>query len=223
MNMYIVKIPNQLTHLEFYHYINKISKEKQVKVMNYVRKEDTIGTIFGELLIRAVIQKEYGIKSNLLSFSYNQYGKPYIRELPGFHYNISHSGNRVVCVTDSKPIGIDIELIKPINLQIAQRFFTKEEYEFLTNQSHNDQLSCFYDFWTLKESFIKAIGRGLTVPLNSFNINMKNNNEISLDCNFISESFWFNQYEIHPKYKIAVCSMKEIVSTQITHISYSSL
>ncbi|MED1478162.1 4'-phosphopantetheinyl transferase family protein [Bacillus pseudomycoides] len=218
-----MKVPKELSKYEFQCYLNEISNGKKEKVMRYVRQEDAIRSLFGELLIRAVIKRERGIASNLLHFSYNEYGKPYLNGELDFHFNISHSGSWVVCVTDNKPIGIDIELIKPIDLEIAQRFFTTEEYRYITSQRDYNRLTCFYDFWTLKESFVKAIGKGLIVPLNSFSINITTNRKFILECNTTVGSFWLNQYEIDPEYKLSVCSMHENFPSEVIQILYSDL
>ncbi|UOK49130.1 4'-phosphopantetheinyl transferase superfamily protein (plasmid) [Bacillus tropicus] len=223
MNLYIVEVPKKLSNEEFQYYLKKASTERQAKIKHYVRQEDSIRTLFGELLIRAIIKRERGITSKGLFLSYNKYGKPYFRDVPNFHFNISHSGKWLVCATDNNPIGIDIELIKPIDLRIAERFFTTEEYQHLKKQHEYNQLSCFYDFWTLKEAFVKAIGKGLIVPLNSFSFSIKKTKEFVLNCNFMSHSFWFKQYEIDPQYRLSVCSMGGNAESGIIQIPYNDL
>ena len=61
------------------------------------------------MLIRTAAAKAYGLDPVGISFSVQEYGKPYIPALPDMHFNISHSGRWIVCAVDSKPIGIDIE------------------------------------------------------------------------------------------------------------------
>ncbi|MED0939949.1 4'-phosphopantetheinyl transferase superfamily protein [Bacillus mobilis] len=223
MNVYAVEVPNKLSNEEFQYYLKETPIEKQIKIKRYVRQEDSIRTLFGELLIRAVIRRERSVTSKELFISYNKCGKPYFKDVPNFHFNISHSGKWVVCATDEKPVGIDIELIKPIDLGIAERFFSIEEYQYLKKQPEYDQLSCFYDFWTLKESFVKAIGKGLTVQLDSFSFSKKTANEFVLHCSFLSDSFWFKQYEIDPQYRLAVCSMRKNDESKIIQIPYNDL
>lgn len=223
MNIYSVKLPNTLSNDEFHHYLNEISIKKQKKIRRYIRRENAIRTLFGELLIRTIIDREKVTTNNLFSFSYNEYGKPYIQDVSNFHFNISHSGNWVVCATDNKPIGLDIELIKPINLEVAKRFFTAEEYEYIINQPPDNQLSCFYDFWTLKEAYIKAIGKGLLVPLNSFSIKIKASKEFILSSDFLTNSFWLTQHEIDSDYKLSVCSAAPNTVSRIVQIPYTNL
>ncbi|KAA0800298.1 hypothetical protein DN406_04030 [Bacillus sp. BB56-3] len=64
--------------------------------------------------------------------------------------------------------GGDIERIRGINLKIAERFFSNEEYMLINSKTGYNQFLCFYEYWTLKEAFVKAIGKGLVVSLDSF-------------------------------------------------------
>lgn len=66
----------------------------------------------------------------------------------------------MVCVVHDDTVGVDIESIGPFDLRLAKELFTEEEYqEVLVNE---DSLAAFYDIWTLKESYIKAVGQGLS-------------------------------------------------------------
>lgn len=107
-------------------------------------------------------------------------GKPYFREYPDFHYNISHSGKYVVCGTicggkDPQPIGVDIQEI-PADpkraLMIADHFFSDEEKESLHALVREGDipsaLLLFCRYWSARESYIKLTGRGLAEPFSNF-------------------------------------------------------
>lgn len=96
---------------------------------------------------------------------YNRYGKPLIN---GIDFNISHSGNYVVLVIGNSEIGIDIEYKKERNIELIEKFFTEQEQQFI--KSANDPLLAFYQVWTLKEAYLKAVGKGLYKKLSSFTI-----------------------------------------------------
>lgn len=86
-------------------------------------------------------------------------------------FNLSHSGNTVLCAISELPVGCDVQKKDPGQSQIARRFFHPEEYAALcacATEEERDRL--FYRLWTLKESFIKCTGRGLSMPLDSFRI-----------------------------------------------------
>lgn len=95
-------------------------------------------------------------------------GKPYLAHYPGVHFNLSHSGSWGACALSEAPVGVDVELVRPLRQNVAGRFFTPTEQAFLARQSEPER--AFFRLWTRKESFIKALGKGLTLPLNSFSV-----------------------------------------------------
>lgn len=94
----------------------------------------------------------------------DKYGKPHIYAPDELFFSLSHSEDYAICVIANRPVGADIEEIKNENKGIADRFFAKEEQMLVT-----DPLS-FYRIWTLKESFIKALGAGMSLPMDSFGV-----------------------------------------------------
>ena len=99
-----------------------------------------------------------------------------------------------------KEIGCDIQQIKDINLSIADRFFTAEERKYVKCTED------FFRIWTLKESFIKAIGKGLALPLNSFSI--KGLDSDKSYCEYNRELYEFKEFDKMTGYCIAVCEVK---------------
>jgi len=170
-----------------------------------------------ELLIKNIIDEKLKIQPKKIIISKNAYGKPYLTNKRNFHFNISHSGKWVVCAVGERPVGIDIEFIDQINLEtaekIAERFFSDEEYEDLFTREEKDILAYFYEIWTLKESFIKAIGKGLTIPLNSFTVKIGKSG-IELKSRFRTK-YCFEQYNIDRDYRMAVCSTDSNFASEI--------
>ena len=80
-------------------------------------------------------------------------------------FNVSHSGKYIVLVKDKNPIGVDIEKVADRHFDVAKKVFTKEEQQWM-----NDDLKRFFILWTQKESLVKAVGCGITVPLESFSV-----------------------------------------------------
>ncbi|SEH77207.1 4'-phosphopantetheinyl transferase [Halobacillus karajensis] len=225
MNIYAVKVPSGLASDKFHFYLNKVSLKRRTKIVRYKRQEDAIRSIFGELLLYAIVEREKGIGSDLLSLSYTIYGKPYFREISSYHFNISHSGCWVIVGTDSQPIGVDIQLMSSIELDVAEQFFSIKENQYLNSQLEHARLSSFYDLWTLKEAYLKAIGKGLSVPLNSFTIGIDENKRFVLLTNSqLSQGpFWFKQFDIDPDYRLSVCSMSNSKKNIITKFDYNDL
>lgn len=128
---------------------------------------------------------------------------------PNFHFNISHSSDYVLCSVSHCSVGIDIEEIKNIDLNIASRFFTNYEINFINQSTAKNRIERFYSIWTAKESYSKFLGEGLSIPLNSFTIEIleKSIKFSKREGRKITEPpCFFKSYNISDKYKITLCS-----------------
>ena len=107
-------------------------------------------------------------------FSFNPHGKPALAapELDhALQFNLSHSGRRlVIAISKLSLLGVDIEMIMPRQhlMAIARRHFSADEYQALTALDGDRRIQRFYDLWTLKESYVKACGKGLAIQLKEF-------------------------------------------------------
>lgn len=95
-------------------------------------------------------------------------GKPVIEGHPSVHFNVSHSGDYVLCAASTAPVGVDIESRGLPRLPVARRFYHPAELAHLESLSPADQSRRFYDYWSAKEAFLKYLGTGLARPLNTF-------------------------------------------------------
>lgn len=201
-----------------------IDSEKKCKIEKFVNKKDKIRSIISEILIRTIIIKKLKISNKHIKFSKNQYGKPYLNEYSNFNFNISHSGDYILCAIDNNIIGIDVEKIKNIEYkEIAKSFFTKKEFEYIVNQDLNVQLNKFYDIWILKESYIKCCGQGLSMKLESFSIEIDEFKNIKLLSNNKCKDYIFKLFNIDLDYKVAVCSINKEIPNNIIKIEQKFL
>lgn len=123
--------------------------------------QDAYAFLFGKLLLRKAF-KDYGYDLDLQQLQYTKYGRPFLPGAPDF--NISHSGHRVICaIAPYGRVGVDLEAITDVNIDDLCRVFAPEEWNAI--RSSVSPINTFYQFWTAKESLIKADGRGLTVHL----------------------------------------------------------
>ncbi|WP_234119117.1 4'-phosphopantetheinyl transferase family protein [Clostridium hydrogenum] len=198
--------------------------EKKCKIEKFINKKDKIRTLIWKILIRTIIIQELNISNNHISFKKNQYGKPYMEYYPKFNFNISHSGNIVLCGIDNKPIGIDVEEVKHIEYRdIAKSFFTEMEFDYINRNNSNIRLSKFYEIWTLKESYIKCCGQGLSIPLKSFSIDIDKYENIKVSADNQYNEYIFKKFDINLNYKIAVCSLNKEISDDIIMIDQNRL
>lgn len=189
--------------------LSKVDYEKKKKLESFFFQKDLYRSLFAEILVRKYIIEKFNLLNEEIVFSVNQFGKPFCNNLQEFHFNVSHSGDWIVCAFDDKPVGVDVEEICLINLDIAKSIYSTKENDALRLSS--DPLNCFFTLWTLKESYVKFIGEGLQCPLNSFSIQFSQNGEFYIEiADKIDENIHLKLIELDAKYKVSVCGLKTI-------------
>ena len=153
------------------------------KADRYMKQSDRHLSLVSRALMRYLIAKATRQDPKSLSFSTNEYGKPFLVDLPDIHFNLSHSHGVAVCsLCRDTAVGVDVEDVgRHTDLSIAKRFFSSFEAELVSNAPEAERIKLFFDIWTLKEAYIKAIGKGLSIPLNSFSFNA---NEADIQITF---------------------------------------
>jgi len=217
-----VNLNDTLEKSKFERLMSCTSTEKCERIKRFRRYEDALRTLVGDILIRYMLCRRLKIKNQELEFGVNKFGKPFLINNTGVEYNISHSGKWVVCSICSLPVGIDIEQIRPIDTGIAERFFSKEEVKSLMSKCIAEREIFFYDLWTLKESYIKAVGKGLSIPLNSFTVRILGDN-ITLHSANETDNYYFKQYSVDKGYKMAVCSRKNEFPDKMSIVNINEL
>lgn len=157
----------------------------------------------GELLIKNILCFDFGYKNVEIEKDLN--GKPIIKGSCNHFFNISHSGNWIICVVDTECIGIDIEKIEVIDVKKFGSIYTTNEYNRIL--SSNTPIELFYRLWTIKESFTKLIGRGLQIPLNDF--------EVYDTIEYDNEQYFYKEYSDFEGYALTICSQKNVFSSEI--------
>ena len=152
MEVYAVKLSDNVGRETVERLLPFVDSEKQDRVRRFYRWIDSLRGLFADLLIRHIIIRKTNLTNNEISFSKNKYGKPFLNEQADFHFNLSHSGDWVVCAVDDKPVGIDVEEVSPIDLDISRNYFSTDEHKDLL--SKDDKIAYFFTLWTLKESLL---------------------------------------------------------------------
>lgn len=149
---------------ELYEKLSENRRRKVLKLKNESAKKQSLGAT---LLLNTAMAEENGAKPPL-EVSYGEFGKPYLTDYPGIHINIAHSGEYAVCAVSDTEIGVDIQYMRDFNEAVMRRCFTEKEIK--TVKSAEDQKGAFYDLWVRKESFAKAVGKGLYLPLREISV-----------------------------------------------------
>lgn len=173
-----------------------VKQYRRDKIDKLALKNSKYLSLAVELLIRKACE-DFGIDYLKEEIVIGEYGKPSFKNSKYF-FNTSHSGKYALCVISDVEVGCDIEEVKEYKPRVAERFFTEKENQYL--ELSNDKNDLFYRFWTLKESYMKCIGKGFGMSLNSFEMD---NNDGNVVVNGKDEYSFIEQG--HDGYKISIC------------------
>ncbi len=126
-------------------------------------------------VLRCLLGRYLDLPPTDIRFNYGSKGKPAVTSTSGLEFNATHSGDLAVfAFTAGCPIGVDLEQIRPSNetQHIADRFFCSEEAAELMSLPPSERDRAFFCCWTRKEAYIKAIGEGLSAPLDEFRVTL---------------------------------------------------
>src|SRR5581483_3775947 len=161
------QIDHQWTEQELTNKLASLPEPLQVEALQKKQWIDRQLSVAGKLLVLEVIRRLGYDELSLSDLKYNEFHRPYF-DAP-VDFNIAHSGNIVVCCgTDKGEIGIDIEQIKEIDINEYQGHFTKNEWNKVNGDQNTTQ--AFYELWVRKEAILKAIGTGLSIPLQDIDV-----------------------------------------------------
>jgi len=132
----------------------------------YKRWQDAQAFLWGRYLLMKGLS-DYGFEKNhITAIQYTTYKRPYL-PIP-LDFNISHSGNYIVCAFSKHQTGVDIEAVRPVDIQDFTSCFSTRELAVINNAT--DMYNEFFRHWTIKEAAIKADGRGLSIPLETISV-----------------------------------------------------
>ena len=180
----------------------KWRKEKLLRFRFIKDRASSAGAFF--LLCRALEKEGVSVGYDMPEFYYNEHNKPYL--LPPqneqIYFNLSHSGKYVMCILSHTENGCDVQEIKKDGADIAERFFSPKENEYLRSLDPEDRVRAFYELWALKESCLKATGSGLAHELSAFTVDLKTLKQDGL-CELATCGL--RLYNIDREYVFAAC------------------
>ncbi len=199
------KIDFALPEEEYLSLLCAIRKNKQKKIKRFRFYEDKLRCLFGELLLKHTLEKNYNIDYIKEIITDDEFGKPHLsgKEIS---FNISHSGDWVTCICYENNCGIDVEKMENPPYEIMPKNFTQNEILQIENNNPLVKEQNFYKMWVLKESYIKMIGQGLSIPLDSFCVDITDVNNITVkDHNRKTDDVHFKLFDLDDKHVMAVC------------------
>lgn len=121
----------------------------------------------GKKLLLTAVSMTCGL-TQLPEIRRSRWGKPWFPAYPGLHFNLSHTGTLLLCALSDRPVGADIERIRPRSPLLLEQSLTPAELAWCRQQA--DPWPRFYNLWTRRESACKRTGRGLTFPVSAISV-----------------------------------------------------
>lgn len=184
IDLWIVRPQNisDLSLLAAYDELMNLEERQKQQKKRYA--EDRHDALVTRALVRTVLSKYVEHSPQDWQFVKGDKGKPEILNPPiPLRFNISHTRDMIVCAVGlDADLGVDVEFIERNNslLKIAEYKFAASEYDELSSHGEQTQRKRFFDYWTLKESYIKAVGGGLSIPLGDFHFTVAGDEDIQI-------------------------------------------
>ena len=157
--------------------LSLLNQEEQERAARFKFLAPRNQFVISRAMLRQVLGRYLRIEARDVHFHTTPNGKPELADTPDVHnelrFNLSHTaGAGVIALTESRQVGIDVERIRMDTnaRELAERFFSRPEVEWLQSQPASEQIPAFFTCWTGKEAYLKANGQGLSMPLNSFGV-----------------------------------------------------
>jgi len=179
--------PDQLSDPDLLaQYARLLCPDEQARRVRYLIERVRHEFVVTRALVRTVLSKYTGVDPVQWRFTTNAYGKP---DAVGpawaepLRFNLSHTRGLIVCaVTRLEEIGVDVENItrQSTGPDLARRYFSAQEVADLLKLPLPRQQEVFFDYWTLKEAYIKARGKGLAIPLDEFSFDLASRDSVRI-------------------------------------------
>ena len=186
--------------------LNLLSPYRQQKIALLKHEKDKYRSLGAGIALDHALET-YGLKEKSIEYEFGEWGKPTLKYHPNIHFSLSHSGDYAICSIGDKAMGNDIELIKQGRLKVADRFFAKEELDWMyAVQDEEEVTQRMFRIWTMKESFLKATGKGISLPLGDFAVVVdEEKQKIRVKHTFNAKYYHMKEYSEIPGYRVAVC------------------
>lgn len=197
------------------HHHKLLSDQEREREASFRFETDRVRYRVTRALVRTVLSKYVPLRPEDWCFLENAHGRPFIAnetpEAKVLSFNVAHSGTVIVlAILKMANVGVDIERSKGKRslIEVAERYFSKTELASLRALPETEQLRRFFECWTLKESYIKARGLGLSLPLDQFSFDLETPGTISFrtenDDDPARWRFWLAEY--FEEYLVSVCA-----------------
>ena len=195
-------------------FFQTLSADEQDRALRFHFEKDRVRFVTARGILRQLLGTLLRIEPDRLCFQFSEYGKPSLTDefsASDLKFNVSHSGEKLlIAISKGREIGIDVEKIRPdfSTEEIAERYFSAFEVTRFRSLPEEVRSEAFFSCWTRKEAYIKAIGNGLSCPLDEFDVTFAPGEPAGLLAvrghAFPASAWSMHDLEVGPGYKAAL-------------------
>lgn len=193
-----------------------LTDEERAQMARFYFERDRLRYRVTRALVRSTLSRYAPVAAAEWRFVTNDYGRPAIADRHGdacaLRFNVSHTHSLItLAVSRDADVGVDVENVaqRAAPIEIADRFFSPDEAAELGALAPDRQQHRFFEYWTLKESYIKARGMGLSIPLDKFTFSYPSDTTVMLDTDpdldAAPQRWTFWQLQPDPDYLVSLC------------------
>ncbi len=149
--------------------LSYLPADSAARIRAYQMPQDRADRAFCEVQFRHLAAVTLGQDALHAPIVRGEWGKPCFPDFPDYHFNYSHTDGRAAIADSRTPIGIDIERVRPMKIEIAERFFTADESAWIRENPAEQDIR-FLHVWTRKEAVCKMDGRGFALSPRAFDV-----------------------------------------------------
>lgn len=204
------RFDDHLPENKFNEFLNLLPNDQSERNRRFVRWQDRHSHLLGRMLLKTGLEM-HGFKESCLGdLNYCKFNRPYLKD--NIDFNISHSGCYVICaIGEEVKLGIDVEKIYGVEFKDFKKVMTSEQWEEINHSECPSR--AFFQYWTIKESVIKADGRGLSIPLQELHVK---ENMVVYD----NSTWHLHQLSIDSEYCACLATNVENVDISLKYIDF---
>jgi 4'-phosphopantetheinyl transferase len=151
----------------------ELDDDEQARAARFRFERDRIRFVARRAFLRSVLAGYLGVPSGMIRYRTSAAGRPELEPRCGVVFSTSHAdGLAIVAVARERLVGVDVERVRPIPgaAELARHFYTRAEDEYVASVPEAARSEAFLRLWTRKESYVKALGAGMSMPFDRFNV-----------------------------------------------------
>ncbi|MDF1660289.1 MAG: 4'-phosphopantetheinyl transferase superfamily protein [Planctomycetota bacterium] len=213
VHLWIARTDLELTDSLAKTYLGLMNDEEKERQERFIFPKHRHRFLIAHAFVRVVLSRYFPLSPEDWTFEKNQFGRPDVilpEKAPKLRFNLSHTNGLAVCaLTLDKELGVDVEDLERsgATVELARRYFSESEVNDLKQLSRLRQRQRFFELWTLKESYMKARGIGLSLGLGNFSFTIEESSKISIafheSIDDQPKAWQFQLFDPLPRYRVA--------------------